>query len=181
MLHRDFVFVDIETTGSQKKHDRIIEVAAVHTRGDEVIDCFHTLVNPQMTIPHFIVGFTGISDDMVCNAPTFSEIKDALFHFLSEKIFVAHNVGFDFGFLQESFAREDLSFQAEKLCTVKLSRRLFPEYRKHNLDSLIERFSLECEHRHRALGDAEALVQFWNHIRTHFPLDHLQKTLSEWN
>ena len=126
----------------------------------EVLGEWSTLVNPGTSIPPAIQALTGITNDMVAGAPEFEELAAGLFERLEGRIFVAHNARFDYGFLRHSFERAGLFFQARTLCTVRLSRRLYPGHARHNLDSLIERHGLRCEARHRALGDASAVWQF---------------------
>lgn len=153
-------FVDLETTGATAAVDRITEIGVVEIDAEGTRE-WSTLVNPQTRIPEFIQRLTGISNAMVAGAPSFGELAAELRHRLDGCLFVAHNASFDYGFLKAEFARAGIDFRATVLCTVKLSRRLFPEHRKHNLDSLIERHGLRVGQRHRALGDAQAIAQFW--------------------
>jgi DNA polymerase-3 subunit epsilon len=153
-------FVDLETTGATATADRITEIGVVEIDDDGSRE-WSSLVNPQARIPEFIERLTGISNAMVATAPTFAELAGDLAARLDGQLFVAHNARFDYSFLKAEFARVGIEFRATVLCTVKLSRRLFPEHRKHNLDSLIERHGLSVDQRHRALGDARAIAQFW--------------------
>ena len=157
-------FVDIETTGPSSQADRVIEVAVVKTVNLKEVDRFHTLVNPQRPIPYFIQNFTGIKPNMVEDKPNFSLIAEDLHDFFEPGLFVAHNVSFDYNFLKKSLKREGFELDMPKLCTVRLSRRLFPEHRKHNLDSVVERMGLQIENRHRALDDCKVLVDFLNKL-----------------
>jgi DNA polymerase-3 subunit epsilon len=154
------VYLDLETTGANADRDRITEIGIVETRGAEVVDAWSTLVNPAMPIPPAITALTGISDRMVATAPTFAELHEALRGRLEGKLLVAHNARFDYGFLRSEFARVGVSFTSRVLCTLKLSRRLYPRERRHNLDSLIARHALTCTRRHRALDDARVLHDF---------------------
>ena len=151
-----FAIVDIETTGGNPELGGITEIAAILHDGSNVLDTYHTLVNPERPIPGFITGLTGIDQQMVENAPTFSEIADELFDFLDGAVFVAHNVNFDYSFIRESFRSIGRDFQRQKLCTVRLSRRIFPGYRSYGLGRICSHLDIEIENRHRALGDAEA-------------------------
>lgn len=154
-------FVDLETTGANPEHDRITEIGIVQIGPDGVSE-WSTLVNPGRPIPEFIERLTGINDAMVAPAPRFAELAAGIRTRLAGRLFVAHNAGFDYGFLQREFARlGGAGFVAPVLCTVKLSRRLYPEHGRHNLDALIARHGLVVGARHRALGDARALHQFW--------------------
>ena len=157
-------FVDIETTGPSSQSDRVIELAVLKTVGLKEVDRFHTLINPQRTIPYFIQNFTGIKPNMVSQKPGFSEIAKDLNDFLEPGLFVAHNVNFDYNFLKKSLKREGFELDMPKLCTVRLSRKLFPEHRKHNLDSVAARMNLQIENRHRALDDCQVLVDFLNKL-----------------
>lgn len=154
------VFVDVETTGSSPARERVTEIGLVRVDfdGDDVrVDEWSTLVNPGVPIPAEIQWLTGITNDMVRAAPSFTEVAQALFDRLDGAIFVAHNARFDYGFLRAEFGRAGLAFNAKTLCTVRLSRYLYPERAPHTLDAIIERFGLDGEQRHRALGDARVL------------------------
>ncbi|MBK6741916.1 MAG: 3'-5' exoribonuclease [Hydrogenophilales bacterium] len=153
-------FVDLETTGANPMQDLITEVGIV-TVTDGEVSTWNTLVNPGCRIPVFIQRLTGISDAMVADAPTFDALADTIQARLHGYTFIAHNARFDYGFLKNEFKRLGRRFQADVVCTVKLSRKLYPEHYKHNLDSLIERHGLSVGDRHRALADAEAIWQFW--------------------
>jgi len=152
--------VDLETTGAHPAWDRVTEIAVVEVQDGEVVSEWSTLVNPGTSIPPAIQGLTGITNDMVADAPAFEDLAPGLYERLAGRIFVAHNVRFDYGFLRHEFERAGLRFQARTLCTVKLSRRLYPDQARHSLDSLISRHNLHCSSRHRALGDAQAVWQF---------------------
>jgi DNA polymerase-3 subunit epsilon len=164
MIPDRIAFIDLETTGANPGHDRITEIGIVEVDGDAV-SRWSTLVNPQRSIPEFIQRMTGISNDMVSDAPSFEAVADELKTRLKGRLFVAHNARFDYGFVRQEFRRMGLSFQADVLCTVRLSRALFPEHHKHNLDSLIARHKLLANDRHRALADADLIWQFWQTLR----------------
>ena len=149
-----FVFLDLETTGATPLHDRIIEIGLCEVIDGKVVCEWSTLVNPEKTISPFIENFTSINNAMVANKSTFAEISHELSERLSGKVLVAHNARFDYGFLKNEFRRLQMNFQAKVLCTVKLSRALYPQHRRHNLDALAERHGLSSQNRHRALGDA---------------------------
>ena len=172
-LPPDLVFVDLETTGGNAALDRITEVGLVRIRDGELVDEWSSLVNPERTIPSYIEAFTGISSAMVADAPRFAEIAALVLHKLQGAVFVAHNARFDYSFLRGEFQRVDRHFSAKVLCTVKLSRRLFPEFVRHNLDAIMERNGLTCAARHRALGDANVLHDFWLKLRRDVPLPRL--------
>jgi DNA polymerase III subunit epsilon len=158
-----FAFLDIETTGGNASRDRITEIGIRFWRAGAVVGEWQTLINPETRISPFIENLTGISDAMVADAPVFEDITGVLEEQLKDTIFVAHNARFDYGFIKAEFRRLGLLFSAKVLCTVKLSRNLYPGFRRHNMDALIERHHLEQVQRHRALGDVSAMMAFFEH------------------
>lgn len=160
-MNTALAFVDLETTGATPTRDRITEIGIVEVAEDGSVSEWSTLVNPEITIPGFIQSMTGITDAMVADAPTFAELAAEVVERLQGRLFIAHNARFDYGFLKNEFKRIGIDFRATVACTVKLSRRLFPGHPKHGLDALIERHGLSVSDRHRALGDARAIHQFW--------------------
>src|ERR1700722_3206990 len=168
-LPQDLVFVDLETTGGNAAYDRITEVGLVRVTNGELVEEWSSLVNPERPIPEYIQAFTGISNAMVAGAPRFAEIAHEVRLKLRGAVFVAHNARFDYSFLRSEFRQAQLEFSAQVLCTVKLSRRLFPQYARHNLDAVMERNGLTCTARHRALGDARVLCDFWFKLRRDVP------------
>jgi len=178
MLQQPAVFVDLETTGTSPVHDRITEIAVIETRAGQVVNEWSTLVDPECSIPEYIQSLTGISNDLVAGAPVFAAIAQNLLEALSGRLFIAHNARFDYGFLRTAFERCGLTFRAPVLCTVKLSRRLFPQERRHNLDSLIQRHGLDCAARHRALGDAQAMLAFVEQVRRTVPADRIDAAVT---
>jgi DNA polymerase-3 subunit epsilon len=166
MLDQPLTFLDLETTGATASHDRVTEIGLVEMDGGRHIGEWSTLVNPGVRIPAGIQALTGITDEMVATAPAFEEISRDLRHRLEGRLIVAHNARFDYGFLRSEFQRAGFRYRSDVLCTVKLSRRLFPQHARHNLDALMARHGIDCEARHRALGDARVLwrlVQCWRH------------------
>jgi DNA polymerase-3 subunit epsilon len=159
-LHSRLAVVDLETTGGEPAWDRITEIGVIEVDGFEVSSEWSTLVNPGAAIPAPIQALTGITNEMVAAAPSFAELAAGLYERLAGRLFVAHNARFDYGFLRREFERAGLKFLAKTLCTVRLSRRLYPEHAGHSLDSLIGRHGIECSERHRALPDADAVWQF---------------------
>ncbi len=152
-----FVVVDIETTGGIPGQHAITEIGAVKVQGGRIVDRFETLVNPEQDIPPFIQGLTGITPDMVKDAPVIKDVMPRFWDFLGDGVFVAHHVPFDFRFLSavtKSLLGEGLD--NPQLCTCRLAKKLLPELRKKNLDSVTQYFKIEIKQRHRAMGDAEA-------------------------
>lgn len=171
------IFVDLETTGANLVNDRITEIGIVAVDPDGCIERWSTFVNPGRPIPEFIQGLTGISDEMVENAPSFETLADTVRERLQDGLFIAHNARFDYGFLHQAFVRSGHRLDSEMLCTVKLSRALFPAEKKHNLDSLITRHELIPEARHRALADADLLWQLWRKLNAVVPYEVFSKTV----
>ena len=162
-------FVDLETTGTTSTGDRITEIGIVRVADGEFADEWSTLVNPERSIPEDIRVLTGISNEMVRDAPTFAELRREVFERLEGHVLVAHNARFDYGFLKNEFRRLETKFSADVLCTVRLSRRMYPEAVGHGLDALIARHGLQEAFtpdeaprtgRHSALGDARAIWRF---------------------
>ena len=158
-MQAPLAIVDVETTGADPSTDRVTEIAVLLSDGTRLTEQWSTLVNPGVPVPGTIQALTGITQDMVDAAPRFAQIADELYERLAGRVFVAHNARFDYGFLRREFDRAGIRYLAKTLCTVRLSRRLYPGA-GHDLDSLIERHGLACEARHRALPDAAALWQF---------------------
>ncbi len=161
MIPGHFVFLDLETTGTNPVRDRVIEVGLCEVADGEIVDEWSTLVNPQVPISAFIERYTGIGNGLVAAAPSFGDITEELYRRLAGRILVAHNARFDYGFLKNEFRRQEITYQAKTLCTLKLSRRLFPQERRHGLDALIARHGLTPQPRHRALGDVRMTLEFF--------------------
>lgn len=154
----DFCVIDTETTGGSAEENRVIDVAVFHYRDGIILDRFETLLNPGIPIPDWITALTGIDDGMVKDAPTFADVAPRLREILSRGVFVAHNAGFDYGFIEHEFRRLGETWEAPRLCTVRVARRLFPELPSRSLGNLCEHLLIEIYGRHRAAGDAEATV-----------------------
>jgi DNA polymerase-3 subunit epsilon len=178
LLDRPLAFVDLETTGGMATHDRITEIAIITFDG-QTTTSWSQLVNPETRIPVQIERITGISNAMVADAPRFSDIAQEVFQRLENHLFIAHNVRFDYGFLKNEFKRVGIDFRSPVLCTVKLSRKLYPQYPRHSLDSLIERHGLVVTDRHRALADTQAIFDFWQLVHGTFPAAQMTAVLKE--
>lgn len=170
-------FVDIETSGSSTTHDRIIEIGILRVENNKLVKTYEKLINPLKTISPFIEEMTGIRAKDLEHAPTFEDVKEEILELLDSCIFVAHNVRFDYGFLKNEFRRYGIAFSPKHFCTVKLSRALYPEHQKHNLDALMERFNLSCERRHRAFDDAKVLWDFYQIIHKQLPQQQVKEAL----
>ena len=155
-----YVLLDLETTGGNPVHDRITEVAAVRIEGGQEVARWSTLVNPGTSISSFIQNLTGISNAMVADAPGFDEVAPHLLALLEDAVLVAHNVRFDHGFLLNEFNRLGVALRVKTLCTVRLSRQLYPQHRGHGLDAIMQRHGLKTSARHRAMGDVDAVLDW---------------------
>lgn len=178
---RPLAFVDLETTGATATSDRVTEIGIIEVDEDGSVREWQQLVNPGTRIPAFIEQLTGISNAMVADAPPFEAVAEETLRRLEGRLFIAHNARFDYGFLKNEFKRLGVTFRAPVLCTVKLSRTLFPEHKRHNLDSLIERHGLQAEARHRALADAQLIHQFWQKIHVDRNSDDIEAALKAQN
>lgn len=158
MILPSVTFLDLETTGATPLKDRITEIALVRfDQGVETVR-WQTLVNPQQSIPSFIQSLTGINDEMVADAPLFAEVAEKLQTLLEGSVLAAHNVRFDHGFLKTEFKRIGVNFSPKVMCTVKLSRLLYPQFYSHGIDAIVERHQISGLARHRAMGDVEAIL-----------------------
>jgi DNA polymerase III subunit epsilon len=153
-----YAIVDIETTGGYAAGNGIIEIAIRVFDGKKVVETYETLVNPLQKIPRYIQGFTGINDEMVQDAPCFEDIAREVYYYLNDKIFVAHNVNFDYSFIKNHLGLFGYTLNTKKLCTVRLSRQIFPGFPSYSLGNLCDSLGIEIVNRHRAGGDAAATV-----------------------
>src|SRR5262249_32570839 len=153
--------VDVEATGAKTPPNRLIELGAYRIRGDRIVDKFLSLVNPEIPIPRFVVALTGITNEMVKNAPRFAEVAPRWLEFVSESVLVAHNALFDITFLNHEISRVYPGHRMVNphLCTVRLCRRAFPELYNHRLDTIANHFSIPIVSRHRAGSDALATAE----------------------
>lgn len=170
-------FVDVETTGGHPAWHRITEIAIIGMTRGEIEWQWSQLVNPGVHIPASIEALTGISDAMVAEAPEFASIAGEVLRRLAGRRFVAHNARFDYGFVRSELRRAGHAYRAPLACTVRLSRELYPDAERHNLDTLIARHQLQCATRHRALPDAAVLAQFWQVLRSSWPAEQLDAAI----
>lgn len=154
-----YAIVDLETTGGRGDRDRITEVAIIRHDGEKELDRFESLLNPERAIPYNITQITGITQEMVEDAPKFFEVAKRVVEITEGAIFVAHNVRFDYSFLQNEFKRLGYTFVRRQLCTVRLSRKAFPGLRSYSLGNLIRHFGIKVKQRHRAMADTQATVE----------------------
>jgi DNA polymerase-3 subunit epsilon len=167
-----FVLLDCETTGGKASRDRITELALKRFEQGVCVAQFQSLINPETYIPEMITRITGISQTMVADAPRFEALAPQLLPLLEGAVFIAHNARFDYGFLKQAFARAGHSWSAKTLCSVKLSRSLYPQHKRHGLDALIARFGWPVQSRHRAMADVEFIERLLVQIeQDHAPED----------
>lgn len=159
-----YAIVDIETTGSHPDKNGITEIAIVLHNGEEVEGRYETLINPGYKIPSFITYLTGISNEIVESAPSFSEVAQHIHNLLSNRIFIAHNVNFDYTFIRHHLRVNGYHWLPKKLCTLKLSRKAFPGLQKYGLGHLCKTFEIPVVNRHRAGGDADATAILFKKI-----------------
>ncbi len=159
-----YAIIDIETTGGHPSANAITEISVYVSDGKNVINQFETLVNPEISIPPYIQAFTGISNEMVQDAPTFGDIAPKLKEILDGNIFVAHNVNFDYSFIKHQFELVGIPYQSKKLCTVRLSRKIVPGYRSYSLGNICASLDIPLSNRHRAGGDAMATLQLFHYL-----------------
>ncbi|MCH2189637.1 MAG: GIY-YIG nuclease family protein [Gammaproteobacteria bacterium] len=171
--------VDCETTGGKPTFHRVIEVAVVLIDDGKETKRWKSFINPGVPVPEHITGITGIRDSHLTLAPSFEEIASELQVLLSDRVLVAHNARFDYGFLRNEFQRAEIKYSSKLLCSVKFSRVLFPHFKRHSLDAIIKRFALSMEDRHRAMDDALAVFQFFNRCSSIFSAEDIAATCDQ--
>ncbi len=176
----DFVVVDVEATGAKMPPNRLIELGAYRIRDGRIVDKFLSLVNPEIPIPRFVVALTGITNEMVRTAPLFAEVAPRWLDFVSDSVLIAHNALFDTSFLNHEISRVFPGHRMVNphLCTVRLSRRAFPELANHRLDTIASHFSIPIISRHRAGSDALATAELFLLLLTKLEEAHGIKDLA---
>lgn len=159
-----YAIVDIETTGGYAEANGITEIAIFVHDGSRVVDSFCTLIDPGRPIPNYISGFTGITNEMVEKAPSFENVAHRVFEMLEHRVFVAHNVNFDYSFIRNQLAQSGYHLQAKKLCTVRYSRKIYPGLSSYSLGNICAHLGISISSRHRAGGDAEATVKLLENL-----------------
>lgn len=172
-----YAIVDIETTGGYAAANGITEISIHLFDGNAVTEKFETLINPRQPIPNYITAMTGISDKMVANAPAFEDVAEKIHSLLHDKIFIAHNVNFDYSFVKSHLKDAGYDLNSKKLCTVRLSRKIFPGFPSYSLGKLCRSLGITIHDRHRAGGDTAATVQVFQLLLQHDKEQHIQKSL----
>ncbi|MFN8276699.1 MAG: exonuclease domain-containing protein [Chitinophagales bacterium] len=173
----EYAVVDIETTGGHASGNAITEICILVFDGSEIVDRFHSLVKPDQPIPYYITGLTGITNEMVADAPPFNQLAATVFELLQHRVFVAHNVNFDYSFIRHQLKLCGYDLKVPKLCTVRLSRKIFPGLSSYSLAKICGNRDIVIHDRHRAHGDAEATVQLFAQLLEHDTADHIPKSL----
>ncbi len=174
-----YAIVDIETTGGYASANGITEISLFIHDGERVVKHFETLINPQQIIPRYITALTGIDNSMTDSAPTFEEIAPTLFELLSENIFVAHNVNFDYSFVRHQLKENGFDLAVKKLCTVRLGRKVFPGLPSYSLGNICRELNIKIENRHRAGGDAKATVRLFEYLLANGAEAHIAQMLKK--
>lgn len=172
-----YAIVDIETTGGYAAANGITEIAVFITDGKNILKQYSTLLNPVYTIPRYVEFLTGITNEMVEFERPFSSIADELYELLADKIFVAHNVNFDYSFVKHHLSQAGLELNCRKLCTVRLGRKILPGLPGYGLGKICKQLDIEIESRHRATGDALATVKLFHHLLTCDTNGHVEAML----
>ncbi len=172
-----FAIIDIETTGGHSTYNGITEIAIVLHNGKEIESKYQTLVNPQIPIQRYVQSLTGITDAMVSNAPTFQTVAPKIYNLLKDRIFIAHNVNFDYAFVKQHLKQAGYEFSQPKLCTIRLARKIFPGLPKYGLESLCRELNIPNKQRHRAAGDAIATTQLFELLLKHDRSGELSKMM----
>jgi DNA polymerase-3 subunit epsilon len=160
-----FAILDIETTGGSPKSEKITEIAIYFHDGQKIVDEWCTLLNPEKTIPYFITALTGITNEMVANAPRFFEIAKEFVERTENHIIVGHNVAFDYSFIKSEFKQLGFDYNRKTLCTVRLSRKIIPGHKSYSLGNICKDLGIIINDRHRAAGDALATVRLFELLR----------------
>ncbi|RQO31192.1 DNA polymerase III subunit epsilon [Taibaiella sp. KBW10] len=164
MKNIEYAIVDIETTGGNAAGSNITEIAILIHNGKELIDRWESLINPEKNIPYSIFALTGIDNDLVKDAPVFSAVAEQVFNLLEGRVFVAHNVNFDYSFVRHQLEHAGYKWTAPKLCTVRMSRKIKPGLRSYSLGNLCGDLDISIENRHRAGGDADATAELFEKL-----------------
>jgi DNA polymerase-3 subunit epsilon len=172
-----YAIVDIETTGGYAAANGITEISIHVFDGTTVIEKFETLINPNQPIPYYITAMTGISDKMVTNAPAFEDVAEKIYTILHNKIFIAHNVNFDYSFVKSHLKEAGFDLNSKKLCTVRLSRKIIPGLPSYSLGKLCQSLGIPVNDRHRAGGDTAATVKIFQLLLENDKEQHIQKSL----
>ncbi|KZZ58336.1 DNA polymerase III subunit epsilon [Oleiphilus sp. HI0125] len=170
--------IDCETTGGKPQQHRVIEIGLLIVDDGAIVERWQSFINPQRELPPFITKLTGITPNMLVGQPQFSDIANSLYEKLKDRVFVAHNARFDYGFIKTEFERVGIKFSAKTFCSVKFSRALYPQFNRHGIDPIIKRFGFSIENRHRALDDALIIWKLFLKSTELYSTDELASAIS---
>lgn len=159
---KEYIAIDLETTGLSAKEDKIIEIGAIKVADGKEQEIFETFINPGRAISEHITEVTGINDDMVLNAPYIDEQIGNLTKFIGDLPLLGHNLMFDYSFIKKATTNHNIPFEKEGIDTLKLARKYLPELKSKKLDYLCEYFHIEDNNHHRAVNDARAAYLLYN-------------------
>jgi DNA polymerase-3 subunit epsilon len=174
-----FAIVDIETTGSHRAAHAITEIAIIVHDGTKVVDTFQSLINPDASINPYVARLTGITNDMLRDAPRFHEVAKQIWSMTDEAVFIAHSVNFDFTYIRDEFKSLGADYRRKKLCTVRLSRKIFPGHPSYSLGNICTKLGIPIENRHRAMGDAAATVKLFELCLKHDKENIVEKSFKK--
>jgi DNA polymerase-3 subunit epsilon len=174
-----YAIVDIETTGSHRAAHAITEVAIIVHDGNKIIDTFQSLINPEASVNPYVVKLTGITNEMLRDAPKFHEVAKQIWNLTDDAAFIAHSVNFDYSYIRDEFKSLGADYRRKKLCTVRLSRKIFPGYPSYSLGNICSQLGIKIEDRHRAMGDAAATVKLFELCMKHDKDEFIHKSLKK--
>ena len=153
-MYKNFAILDVETTGGKFNEEKITEISILVYDGTKIIDKFETLINPDKDIQPFVQRLTGITNELVKDSPKFKDVSENIFEITKDKIIVAHNVDFDYRIIKNEFQKINIKYQRDSLCTVDLSKLIFPDLKSYKLTNILSNFGIVNENPHRANSDA---------------------------
>ena len=160
-MHKSFAILDVETTGGKFNEEKITEIAIFIYNGEKIIDKFESLINPSKEIQPFVQRLTGINNELVKDSPKFIDVSKEILEITKNKIIVAHNVDFDYRIIKNEFQNINIKYTRDTLCTVDLSKLIFPDLKSYKLTNLLLNFGIENESPHRASSDALGAVELF--------------------
>ena len=169
-MHKNFAILDVETTGGKFNEEKITEIAIFIYNGEKIVDKFESLINPSKEIQPFVQRLTGINNELLKDSPKFIDVSKEIFEITKNKIIVAHNVDFDYRIIKNEFQNINVKYIRDTLCTVELSKLIFPDLKSYKLTNLLSNFGIVNENPHRANSDALGAVELFK-ILTYKDLD----------
>ncbi len=164
-MHKSFAILDVETTGGKFNEEKITEIAIFIYNGEKIIDKFESLINPSKEIQPFVQRLTGINNELVKDSPKFIDVSKKIFEITKNKIIVAHNVDFDYRIIKNEFQNINIKYIRDTLCTVDLSKLIFPDLKSYKLTNLLSNFGIVNENPHRANSDALGALELFKILK----------------